>query len=73
MHKRLFLLTLSAAAIAGCQTDPVTSVRDTSSGPALNTVASPHTKSDLRHIQELKKKQGIDYDSHASYRFVERK
>ena len=35
-------------------------------------VASPHTKSDLRYIQELKKKHGIDYDSHASYRFVER-
>jgi catechol 2,3-dioxygenase-like lactoylglutathione lyase family enzyme len=35
-------------------------------------VASPHTKNDLRHIQELKKKHGIDYDAHASYRFVER-
>ncbi|MGH7519754.1 MAG: hypothetical protein ACREMI_00600 [Gemmatimonadales bacterium] len=34
-------------------------------------VASPHTKTDLRYIQELKKKHGIDYDSHASYRFVE--
>lgn len=34
-------------------------------------VASPHTKSTLRYIQELKKKHGIDYDSHASYRFVE--
>ena len=35
-------------------------------------VASPHTRSDLRYIQELKRKHGIDYDSHASYRFVER-
>jgi hypothetical protein len=26
----------------------------------------------LRPAQELKKKHGIDYDSHASYRFVER-
>ena len=34
-------------------------------------VASPHTRSDLRYIQELKKKHGIDYDVHASYRFVE--
>jgi catechol 2,3-dioxygenase-like lactoylglutathione lyase family enzyme len=34
-------------------------------------VASPHTKRDLNHIQELKRKHGIDYDSHASYRFVE--
>jgi catechol 2,3-dioxygenase-like lactoylglutathione lyase family enzyme len=31
----------------------------------------PHTKATLRHIQELKKQHGIDYDSHASYRFVE--
>ena len=32
----------------------------------------PHTKGDLRHIQKLKQKHGIDYDSHGSYRFVER-
>lgn len=32
----------------------------------------PHTKSDLRHIQTLKGKHGIDYDTHASYRFSER-
>jgi catechol 2,3-dioxygenase-like lactoylglutathione lyase family enzyme len=31
----------------------------------------PHTKADLRHIERLKKKHGIDYDSHASYRFHE--
>jgi hypothetical protein len=35
-------------------------------------VASPHTRSQLQHIQQLKKKHGIDYDSHASYRFVEK-
>lgn len=35
-------------------------------------VASPHTVEQLRHIRELKRKHGIDYDSHASYRFVER-
>lgn len=40
--------------------------------PFGDGVASPHTKGQLRHIQELKKKHGIDYDSHASYRFVER-
>lgn len=34
-------------------------------------VASPHTSDQLRHIQELKKKHGIDYDCHASYRMVE--
>jgi catechol 2,3-dioxygenase-like lactoylglutathione lyase family enzyme len=32
----------------------------------------PHTESDLRYIRELKEKHGIDYDSHASYRFHER-
>jgi catechol 2,3-dioxygenase-like lactoylglutathione lyase family enzyme len=41
--------------------------------PLGDGVASPHTKGDLRYIQELKRKHGIDYDSHASYRFVERK
>jgi len=35
-------------------------------------VASPHTRSDLRYIATLKAKHGIDYDCHASYRFVER-
>jgi catechol 2,3-dioxygenase-like lactoylglutathione lyase family enzyme len=34
-------------------------------------VPSPHTKRTLKYIEELKKKHGIDYDSHASYRFVE--
>jgi catechol 2,3-dioxygenase-like lactoylglutathione lyase family enzyme len=40
--------------------------------PFGDGVASPHTKRDLRHIQELKKKHAIDYDTHASYRFRER-
>lgn len=35
-------------------------------------VASPHTKKTHAFIQELKKKYGIDYDVHASYRFVEK-
>lgn len=39
--------------------------------PLGDGVASPHTKGQLAHIQKLKKKHGIDYDSHASYRFVE--
>ncbi len=34
-------------------------------------VASPHTETTLRHIQALKKKHGINYDTHASYRFIE--
>jgi catechol 2,3-dioxygenase-like lactoylglutathione lyase family enzyme len=40
--------------------------------PLGDGVASPHTARTLRYIQELKTKHGIDYDSHASYRFVER-
>jgi catechol 2,3-dioxygenase-like lactoylglutathione lyase family enzyme len=39
--------------------------------PLGDGVASPHTKRTLAHIQDLKRKHGIDYDSHASYRFVE--
>jgi hypothetical protein len=35
-------------------------------------VASPHTRRTLDYIEELKKKHGIDYDTHASYRFVEK-
>jgi hypothetical protein len=34
-------------------------------------VASPHTDSQLRHIQILEQKHGIDCDSHASYRWIE--
>jgi len=36
-----------------------------------NEGVEPHTKADLKYIEELKKKHGIDYDSHGSYRFVE--
>lgn len=36
-----------------------------------NEGVGPHTQTTLRYIQELKKKHGIDYDSHGSYRFVE--
>lgn len=35
-------------------------------------VASPHTEKTLSHIRDLKKKHRIDYDTHASYRFVEK-
>jgi catechol 2,3-dioxygenase-like lactoylglutathione lyase family enzyme len=41
------------------------------SEPLGDGVASPHTKAQLRKIQELKQKHGIDYDSHASYRWAE--
>lgn len=36
-----------------------------------NEGVGPHTKTTLRYIQELKEQHGIEYDSHASYRFVE--
>lgn len=36
-----------------------------------NDGVGPHTQSQLRHIQELKSKHGIDYDTHASYGFTE--
>ena len=36
-----------------------------------NEGVGPHTKRTLGYIQELKAKHGIDYDSHASYRFTE--
>ena len=36
-----------------------------------NEGVGPHTKTTLRYIEELKKKHGIDYDSHGSYRFLE--
>lgn len=39
--------------------------------PLGDGVASPHTKRQLAYIQELKRKHGIDYDSHASYRWEE--
>jgi uncharacterized glyoxalase superfamily protein PhnB len=35
-------------------------------------VASPHTPNTMLYIEELKQKHGIDYDTHASYRFVEK-
>ncbi len=36
-------------------------------------VHSPHTEGTLAFIRELKTKHGIEYDTHASYRFVEKK
>jgi catechol 2,3-dioxygenase-like lactoylglutathione lyase family enzyme len=39
--------------------------------PLGDGVASPHTLEQIKYIQELKRKHGIDYDTHASYRFVE--
>lgn len=36
-------------------------------------VPSPHTEKQLDYLQTLKVKHGMDYDSHASYRFVEKR
>ena len=36
-----------------------------------NEGVGPHTQTTVQYIQELKKTHGIDYDCHASYRFVE--
>ena len=36
-----------------------------------NDGVTPHTSGTLRHIEELKKKHGIEYDTHASYNFEE--
>ena len=36
-----------------------------------NEGVSPHTRTTVHYIRELKRKHGIDYDCHASYRFVE--
>src|SRR5437899_1973875 len=35
-------------------------------------VASPHTERTLSHIQDLKQKHGVTYDTHSSYRFFEK-
>jgi len=36
-----------------------------------NEGVGPHTQTTVHYIAKLKEKHGIDYDSHASYRFVE--
>jgi len=40
--------------------------------PGSGEVPSPHTRRDLAAIQALKARHGLDYDAHASYRFVEK-
>ena len=72
LEKRLAALLRDLAAhkhmsLSGCLEEILLHTNE----PLGDGVASPHTKATLRHIQELKKKHGIDYDSHASYRFVE--
>ncbi len=40
-------------------------------GQEGQAVASPHSSYKLKLIAELKKKHGLDYDTHANYRFTE--
>jgi uncharacterized glyoxalase superfamily protein PhnB len=40
--------------------------------PAGGGVASPHTARDFDAIEAARERHGLDYDTHASYRFVER-
>ncbi len=41
-------------------------------GQEGQAVASPHAKHTFKVIEELKKKHGLDYDTHANYRFTEK-
>jgi hypothetical protein len=73
LEKRLVALLYDLAehkrmSLAGCLEEILLHTNE----PLGDGVASPHTKKTLKYIQELKKKHGIDYDSHGSYRFVER-
>jgi catechol 2,3-dioxygenase-like lactoylglutathione lyase family enzyme len=72
LEKRLAALLNDLAAHKGMSVDScLEEILLHTNEPLGDGVASPHTKATLRHIQELKKKHGINYDSHASYRFVE--
>jgi uncharacterized glyoxalase superfamily protein PhnB len=72
LEKRLVALLQDMAAIKGMSmTGMLEETFLHTTEPFGDGVASPHTKAQLRQIQELKKKHGIDYDVHASYRFVE--
>lgn len=72
LEKRLAALVLDLAAhkrmsVTSCLEEILLHTNE----PLGDGVASPHTKRTLAYIQDLKKNHGIDYDSHASYRFVE--
>jgi catechol 2,3-dioxygenase-like lactoylglutathione lyase family enzyme len=73
LEKRLAALVLDLArykrmSVSSCLEEILLHTNE----PLGDGVASPHTARQLQYIQELKRKHGIDYDSHASYRFVER-
>lgn len=63
VHKRMTMSELlEETLLHSFETDP---------SVAGKWVASPHTARNLRHIEALKLKHGIDYDTHDSYRFSE--
>jgi len=73
LEKRLVALLHDLAAhkhmsLSGCLEETLLHTFE----PLGDGVASPHTRRTLRYIQELKARHGIDYDSHGSYRFVEK-
>ena len=73
LEKRLAALLRDVAASKGMSVDSaLEEILLHTNEPFRGGVASPHTRKTLAYIQELKAKHGIDYDSHASYRFVER-
>jgi catechol 2,3-dioxygenase-like lactoylglutathione lyase family enzyme len=72
LEKRLAALLIDLAAHKRMSIDScLEEILLHTSEPFGDGVASPHTGAQLRYIQALKKKHGIDYDSHGSYRFVE--
>jgi catechol 2,3-dioxygenase-like lactoylglutathione lyase family enzyme len=73
LEKRLAALLQDVAASKGMSVDSaLEEILLHTNEPYRGGVASPHTRKTLELIQELKAKHGIDYDCHASYRFVER-
>jgi uncharacterized glyoxalase superfamily protein PhnB len=74
LEKRLAALLQDLAAfkglsLAGCVEETLLHSFDYEEGGGIH---SPHSKRQLSYIQKLKQKHGIDYDSHASYRFREK-
>ncbi|HTL04368.1 MAG TPA: VOC family protein, partial [Gemmatimonadales bacterium] len=73
LEQRLAALLQDLAASKGMSVDSaLEEILLHTNEPFRGGVASPHTQKTLALIQQLKVKHGIDYDSHASYRFVER-
>lgn len=73
LEKRLAAVLRDVAASKGMSIDSaLEEILSHTNEPFRGGVASPHTRKTLAYIQELKAQHGIDYDSHASYRFVER-